>query len=87
GSRKKSGAQHRESGGRLECGDDGSLTVIEPSTEALVLTLKHISSSIAQHKAASDTEVRRTSASQAMELKKLYMTLKDGDAVGRKLIK
>ncbi|MEX0297251.1 hypothetical protein AAH995_28780, partial [Pseudomonas putida] len=26
-SRKKSGAQHRASGGRLECGDDGSLTV------------------------------------------------------------
>ncbi|MDO1497332.1 glycosyltransferase [Pseudomonas putida] len=61
--------------------------VIEPSTEALVVTLKHISSSIAQHKAASDTEVRRTSASQAMDLKKLYMTLKDGHAVGRKLIK
>ncbi|WP_238396960.1 IS66 family insertion sequence element accessory protein TnpB, partial [Pseudomonas putida] len=27
GSRKKSGAQHRASGGRLECGDDGSLTI------------------------------------------------------------
>lgn len=34
GSRKKSGAQHRESGGRLECGDDGSLTIFSSRRRA-----------------------------------------------------
>lgn len=55
--------------------------VIEPSLEALVEILKHISGSIVQHKAASETEVRRTSANQAMELEKIYMALGDSHNV------
>ncbi|OUM36987.1 glycosyl transferase [Pseudomonas putida] len=61
--------------------------VIEPSLEALVVILKHISSSITQHKAASETEVRRTSASQAMDLEKIYMALCDRHNFRRKHLK
>lgn len=58
--------------------------VIEPSLETLAVALNHINSSVAQHKAASNTEVRRTSANQAMDLKQIYMALSEGHAVGRK---
>lgn len=55
--------------------------VIEPSQKMLVTALKHLNGSVAKHKAASRSDVRRTSASQAFELEKIYKALScDQDA-------
>ncbi|MBA6144342.1 glycosyltransferase [Pseudomonas sp. p99-361] len=48
--------------------------VIEPTQKMLVDALQHISALAGKHKAASTTEVRRTSASQADELRQIYLS-------------
>lgn len=58
--------------------------VIEPTQKMLVAALKHINGSPAKHKAASNTEVRRTSASQAMELQQVYQALCCGQDAKKK---
>lgn len=57
--------------------------VIEPTQKMLVAALTHINGSVSKHKAQSCTVVKRTSASQAMELKNIYMALENRQ-VGRK---
>lgn len=49
--------------------------VIEPSQSMLMAALQHINASVAKHKSPSNTEVRRTSASQAADLQQIYIAL------------
>ncbi|MFK3921076.1 glycosyltransferase [Pseudomonas fulva] len=51
--------------------------VIEPTHEALVRAIEYINGSVKHHKAASSSEMRRTSAIQAAELAALYAVLDD----------
>lgn len=52
--------------------------VIEPNQSMLEAALKHISGSVAKHKSPSNTEVKRTSASQAAELQQIYFAIGEG---------
>ncbi|WP_445673334.1 glycosyltransferase [Pseudomonas ceruminis] len=52
--------------------------VIEPNQKMLMAALQHISGSVVKHKSVSNSEVRRTSASQAAELLQIYRALGRG---------